>query len=104
MSIVAYAIGAVVVLLVLFVLFAWAGARAVAERAAAAGRRVVRVRPRWVRNIFVSGLTPFAIVYRVTAESEGRSTSRLYAFDPGQWFSRHNQPVRMFSGGVWRDA
>ena len=80
------------------------GARAVAERVEAEGRRVVRVRPRWIRNIFSRGLTPLAIVYRVTAETEGRSTVRLYAYDLGQSLSRHNRLVRLFSGGVWRDA
>ena len=92
------------VAVVLGMIGAHLGARAVAQRVAAGGRQVVRVRTRWFRNMFSRGLTPLAFVYRVTAESEGRPSVRLYAYDVGQWLSRHNRAVRLFSGGVWRDA
>jgi hypothetical protein len=77
------------------------------RRAAGAGRRkVVRLRAKLLRSPFTAGLTPMALVYRVTLqppEPEAKSVTKLYAYDPGQVFLRGSS-VRQFSGGVWRDA
>lgn len=98
----------VAALFLLLFLLAWLAARPVARKAAERGRRVARVRHQWLRKYFVEGLTFLAFVYRVTTVSEddgqSKATVRLYAYDPGQWFSRHRSHLRLFSGGVWRDA
>ncbi|HET9160578.1 MAG TPA: hypothetical protein VFN88_08200 [Caulobacteraceae bacterium] len=66
---------------------------------------MVRLRAKWVRSPFAAGLSPLAVVYRVTTQGEDQSAKvKLYAYDPGRWFSRSESPVRQFSGGVWRDA
>jgi hypothetical protein len=94
----------VVVTLVLSRLAALPIARKVAER----GKRVARIRRQWRPRLLVEGLTPLAFVYRVTTVSDEdgqpKATVRLYAYDPGQWLSRHRGNLRQFSGGVWRDA
>jgi hypothetical protein len=77
------------------------------RKVAGAGRRkVVRLRAKLLRSPFTAGLTPLALVYRVTlqpAEPDAKTITKLYAYDPGQMFLRGSS-VRQFSGGVWRDA
>ena len=71
----------------------------------AEGRRVVRLRGKWLRSPLIAGLTPLALVYRVTTQvGEEAAKVKLYAYDPGRWLSRSIATVRQFSGGVWRDA
>ena len=79
----------------------------ISRKVTASGKRVVRIRFKPIRSPFVSGLSPLAFVYRVTTIAEGEASKaivRLYAYDPGRWFSRHGAALRQFSGGVWRDA
>ena len=79
----------------------------ISRKVSAGGKRVVRIRFKPIRSPFVSGLSPLAFVYRVTTMAEGEASKaivRLYAYDPGRWFSRHGAALRQFSGGVWRDA
>lgn len=79
--------------------------RAITRKAAGDGRRVVRVRRKMIVGLFAPGLTPLALVFRVTTQrTEAESKVKLYAYDPGRWFSRRATTVRQFSGGVWRDA
>jgi hypothetical protein len=77
------------------------------RRAAGAGRRkVVRLRAKLLRWPLTPGLTPLALVYRVTLEPpepEAKTVTKLFAYDPGQIVLRGSS-VRQFSGGVWRDA
>jgi hypothetical protein len=78
---------------------------AIAGKVRAGGREVLRIRGKWLRSPFAVGLSPLAFVYRVTMQSpEESAKTKLYAYDPGAWFSRHAAHVRQFSGGVWRDA
>lgn len=88
--------------LLLLVLNGYAAAK-VEQALVGTGRNVVDVRRRWLAWPFAAGLTPLAQIYRVTTDVEGRRSMRLYAYDFGQNFSRHNACVRMFSGGVWRN-
>ena len=84
----------------------WLGAREVEARLRESGRQVLHLRRKWLHRVGERGISPLAIVYRVTAASEGqgsKSSVRLYAFDPGQWLSRTNELVRLYSGGVWRN-
>jgi hypothetical protein len=75
------------------------------RRVEGGGRQVVRLKAKWVRSPFTAGLTPLAVVYRVTTRSHDETLRvKLYAYDPGRWFSRTIDAVRQFSGGVWRDA
>ena len=79
----------------------------ISRKVSAGGKRVVRIRLKPIRSPFVSGLSPLAFVYRVTTMAEegaSKAIVRLYAYDPGRWFSRHGTSLRQFSGGVWRDA
>ena len=79
--------------------------REIHRKVEAQGRRVMRYRMRWLRSPLVAGLTPMALVYRVTTQvGEEAAKVKLYAYDPGRWFSRSIATVRQFSGGVWRDA
>lgn len=82
------------------------GVAAVTDQVTRDGRRVLAIRPKWLRKVMAQGLTPLALVYRVTTLSEGAESKphvRLYAYDLGQFFSRGNRHVRYFSGGVWRN-
>jgi hypothetical protein len=92
--------------LLAFVLIALHAANEVRVGAAKGGRQVLRLRAKLLRWPFASGLTPLAVVYRVTtqpAEPEAKAVVKLYAYDPGQVFLRGSN-VRQLSGGVWRDA
>lgn len=85
------------------------GAKARAEigrKAANGGRQVLSMRGKLLRSPFAEGLSPLGLVYRVTlqADHSDRAVVKLYAYDPGKWFSRHAAHVRQYSGGVWRDA
>ena len=107
MSYLAWAGAAFVGVLVVMVIINLKAVDEISRRAANGGKRVVRVRLKALRSPFVSGLTPLALVYRVTTMTEAESSRanvRLYAYDPGRWFSRHVSSLRQFSGGVWRDA
>ena len=80
-------------------------ARKIARQATADGKQVIRIRPKLVRPLFISGLTPLAMIYRVTTTTEdSKAQVRLYAYDPGMWFSRTDRSLRQYSGGVWRNA
>jgi hypothetical protein len=78
----------------------------IARKAASGGRQVLNMRGKLFRSPFAEGLTPLGLVYRVTLQDEEseRAVVKLYAYDPGAWFSRHAAHVRQYSGGVWRDA
>jgi hypothetical protein len=79
--------------------------REIRRKVEAGGRKVVRLRVRWLRSPLTMGLTPLALVYRVTTQvGEEAAKVKLYAYDPGRWLSRTVAPLRQFSGGVWRDA
>jgi hypothetical protein len=79
--------------------------REVRRRVEGGGRKVMRLKAKWLRSPFATGLSPLAIIYRVTTQvGEDAAKVKLYAYDPGQWLSRTTSPVRQFSGGVWRDA
>ena len=86
----------------------WFAAAPIVSKVSERGKRVARIRRQWRPRLWAEGLTPLALVYRVTTvtEEEGqpKATVRLYAYDPGQWLSRHRGNLRQFSGGVWRDA
>src|SRR5215212_9183858 len=107
MSYVAMVGAAVVGALVVILIINRKLAGEISRKASAGGKRVVRVRFKPLRSPFISGLSPLAFVYRVTTVAEGEASKaivRLYAYDPGRWFSRHGASLRQFSGGVWRDA
>jgi hypothetical protein len=79
----------------------------ISRKVSSSGKRVVRIRFKPLRSPFVSGLSPLALVYRVTTMAEEEASKaivRLYAYDPGRWFSRYGSSLRQYSGGVWRDA
>lgn len=100
-----FAVVAVVVAVCL--LFGLKARSTVARKVAIGGRRVLRIRGKWLRSPFARGLTPFALVYRVTTQSDdegAKAVIKLYAYDCGRWFSRYEHEVRQFSGGVWRNA
>ena len=79
--------------------------REIRRKVESGGRRVVRFRGKWLRSPLIAGLTPMAVIYRVTTQvGEEAAKVKLYAYDPGRLFSRSIAPVRQFSGGVWRDA
>lgn len=100
--------GAGVLVLMLVAASNWLAAAPIAQKVLERGKRVTRIRRQWRPRLWAEGLTPFGLVYRVTTVSEdgeqAKATVRLYAYDPGQWFSRHRNPLRQLSGGVWRDA
>lgn len=78
---------------------------AIAAKLRADGRRVLRMRGKLFRSPFATGLSPLAFVYRVTTQAPDEDAkTKLYAYDPGAWFSRHEAHVRQYSGGVWRNA
>jgi hypothetical protein len=107
MSYVALAGAAFVGVLAIILLLNRKAVVAISRKASANGKRVVRIRFKALRSPFVSGLSPLAFVYRVTTTAEeetSKAAVRLYAYDPGRWFSRHETSLRQFSGGVWRDA
>jgi hypothetical protein len=89
--------GAVFAAIAVVVTLSVAGRREIRRKVESGGRRVVRFRAKWLRSPLVAGLTPFAVVYRVTTQvGEEAAKVKLYAYDFGT--------VRQFSGGVWRDA
>jgi hypothetical protein len=107
MSFVVLAGAAVLGVLAIILIMNRKAAGAISRKVSASGKRIVRIRFRPIRSPFVSGLSPLAFVYRVTTMAEGEASKavvRLYAYDPGRWFSRHGANLRQFSGGVWRDA
>jgi hypothetical protein len=107
MSFLSLSAAAVLGLLAIILIMNLKAAREITRKVSASGKRVVRIRFRPLRSPFVSGLSPLALVYRVTTMAEEEASKaivRLYAYDPGRWFSRYGSSLRQFSGGVWRDA
>ena len=107
MSYLALSIAAVVGVLAIVLIMNRKAAREITRKVSAGGKRVVRIRFKPLRSPFVAGLSPLALVYRVTTMAEEEASKvivRLYAYDPGRWFSRYGSSLRQYSGGVWRDA
>jgi hypothetical protein len=107
MSLLTLSVAAVVGVLAIVVIMNRKAAREITRKVTAGGKRVIRIRFKPLRSPFVTGLSPLALVYRVTTIAEEEASKvmvRLYAYDPGRWFSRYDSSLRLFSGGVWRDA